>query len=112
MKGIDTFLIAYESRAPCVTLIDIENSICNDYNYYMAQLSQQYNHNVNNLTITKVSKFEQLFLGPLIKNQIVREILRIPDEITSMQQLKPLRLSSIFKHLENFLTEKGLNKIF
>ena len=107
-KRIDTFLISYECRSACVTLVDIERAICNDYNYYISQ--QVYTNGVNgsNGAAVKVNRFEELFLGPLLKNQIVREILKIPDEIRSVQQMKPVKLSSLFKQLESFLKENNL----
>lgn len=113
-KRIDTFLISYECRSACVTLVDIERAICNDYNYYM---SHQTNSNgvgngsdnsINNNNIQKVTRFDELFLGPLLKNQIVREIFKVPDEIRTVEQMKPLKLASLFKHMEAFLKENNL----
>lgn len=103
-KRIDTFLIAYESRLPCVTLVELERSICNDYNYAIL------NNNLNNTNSnkTKVTKYEELFVGPIIRNQIIRQIFSLTDEVKSIEQMKPVRLISLLKHLENYLNEKDL----
>ena len=98
-KRIDTFLISYETRGPCMTLLDIEQSICKDYNYYISNLDSN---------ITNVTRFEDLYVGPLIKNQIVRQILKVPDQVRSIDQMKPIRMGQVFKHLENYLKEYDL----
>lgn len=113
-KRIDTFLISYECRSACVTLVDIERAICNDYNYYMSHQTNSNgarngsDNNINNNNIQKVTRFDELFLGPLLKNQIVREIFKLPDEIRTVEQMKPLKLASLFKHMEAFLKENNL----
>lgn len=98
-RRIDTMLISYESRTPCVTLMDIEQFICNDYNYYIS--------NQNGGSV-KVSGFDELCVGPLVKNQIVRQILRLPESVRSVRQLKPIKLATVFKDLEAFLKENDL----
>jgi len=100
-KRIDTFLISYESRTPCVTLLDIEQFIVDDFNYYMA-------NSVAQSGSVKVTRFEELCVGPLVKNQIVRRILRLPEEIQSVEQMKAVKLSGVFKALEAFLKENDL----
>lgn len=109
-KRIDTFLISYECRSACVTLVDIERAICNDYNFYISNQTNTANGMANgsNNVIQKVTRFDELFLGPLLKNQIVREIFKVPDEIRTVEQMKPLKLSSLFKHMEAFLKENNL----
>ena len=103
-RRIDTFIISYESRVPLITLLDLEKLICNDYNYNLAKLNA--NGGVNSLN--KINKFEELFLGPLIKNQLVRKIFNIDDEIKSINQLKPLRSNEILKALVVYLQENDL----
>ena len=102
-KRIDTFLIAYESRLPCVTLIELEHSICNDYNYAISNNSFN-----NNNTKSKITKYEELFVGPMIRNQIIRKIFSLTEEIKSIEQMKPIKLINLLKHLENYLNEKDL----
>ena len=99
-KRIDSFLIAYESRLPCVLLLELEQSICNDYNYTIS--------NNKFSSMTKISKYEELFVGPIIRNQIVRQIFNLNDDIKSIEQLKPIKLINLLKHLESFLNEKEL----
>lgn len=109
-KRIDTFLIAYEVRLPCVTLLELEQSICNDYNYAIANntlLNNNNNNNTNN-TNCKITKYEELFVGPLIRNQIIRQIFNLTEETRSIEQMSPIRLISMLKHLENYLNENDL----
>ncbi len=107
-KRIDTFLIAYEVRLPCVTLLELEQSICNDYNYAIANNTLLNNNNNNNTNNCKITKYEELFVGPLIRNQIIRQIFNLTEEIRSIEQMSPIRLISMLKHLENYLNENDL----
>ena len=90
---IDTFLMFYESKISCFLLSEVEKAICSDYN-----------HNNPN----KVSTYEDLFVGPIICNQIVRQVLKIPEDIKSMKQIKSISLINILKQLENYLIENNL----
>lgn len=82
-----------------MTLLDIEQSICKDYNYYISNLDSN---------ISSVTKFEDLYVGPLIKNQLVRQILKVPDQVRSIDQMKPIRMGQVFRHLESYLKEYEL----
>jgi hypothetical protein len=109
-KRIDSFIISYEFRATCVTLIDMEKAICDDYNYSLLRNSNGNNFSGNNeqKKSPKITRFNELHLGPLIKNQLVRQIFGYPEEITSVKQLKPLKLSDIIRDLCNYLKDNGL----
>jgi len=69
---------------------------------------RQHQQNSSSKNQTKVTKFEELFVGPLIKNQLVRQMLKIPVDVISTKQLKPISGVELCKHLINFLREKEL----
>ena len=101
-KRIDTFIITYESKATCITLVDLEKAICDDYNFSLQRVG------TDPKKIIKISRFDELFIGPLIKNQIVRQIFKYPDEISSIKQLKPQSLNEILNKLCAYLRENDL----
>ncbi len=94
-------MISYESRTPCFTLLDIQQFIVDDYNYYISNSPGQ-------SSCVKAEKFDDLCVGPLIKNQIVRRIFKLPDDIQSVEQMKCIKLGGVFKILESFLKENDL----
>lgn len=97
-RRVDTFIIQYEARLPCVCLAELEKSICSDYNYSIT----------NTPTKTKITRFEELFLGPLVRNQIICQMFDLNAEIKSIEQLKPIKLSNLLRHLEFYLNENDL----
>jgi hypothetical protein len=108
-KKIDTFIISYDSRVSCVCLTDLEDAICHDYNY---AISKQNCSNVNSINTIqndqmKVNKFQDIHIGPLIKNQIIRQLFKIADNVTSIRQLKPIKLIDVMKNLHSFLEENS-----
>ena len=101
-RRIDTFVIAYESRVPLITILDLEKLICSDYNFNLDRMNSKIN------SFNKITKFEELFLGPLIKNQLVRRIFHIEDEIKSIKQMKPVKGSDVLKLLVSYLRDNDL----
>ena len=99
-KRIDNFLISFDYRSPCVTLLDLERVICNDYNFSISNLDQN--------KVNKVYRFQELMIGPLIKNQLIRQMLKIPDEVKSMEQMTSISTKDVFKSLESYLDEYEL----
>jgi acyl carrier protein len=96
---------------PFMALLDLEQLICGDYNYYinnMASKQQQNSRTLKPETPTKATKFADLNVGPLLKNQLVRQIMRIPDDVTSIRQLKPITGVDLCRHLVNYLRENEL----
>ena len=106
-KKIDTFIISYDSRVSCVCLLDLEDAICHDYNYAISKQYDQNSSNNNSSNQLKINKFEEINIGPLIKNQIVRQLFKIADNITSIRQLKPIKLIDVMKNLHSFLEENN-----
>jgi hypothetical protein len=110
-KRVDSFIISYENRASCITLVDLEKGICEDYNYGLLRNTintSMPNSTSNEQKKSKIKRFEELHLGPLIKNQLVRQIFGYPEEITSMKQLRPLKLSEVIRDLCNYLKNNEL----
>lgn len=110
-RRIDTLIIACEARMPYVTLTDLEQIICSDYNYFINNVRNNNNNNSNTQTNpnpVKITTFEELNVGPLIKNQLVRQIFNLPSDVVSDKQLKPISGAELCKHLVNYLREKEM----
>jgi hypothetical protein len=101
-RRVDTFMIAYESRVPLITIKDAEKLICTDQNFHMERM------NPGASAYNRIEKFEDLFLGPLIKNQLVRRMFHIEDDITNIKQMKPISSSEVLKCLANYLRDNEL----
>jgi predicted component of type VI protein secretion system len=109
-RRVDTFIVSYESRVPLITIADAEKLLVTDYNFSVARMNTaaaaaEHRGGTSNV---KIDKFEDLFLGPLIKNQLVRRVFHIDDEITSMKQLKAVRASEVLKTLVSYLRENDM----
>ncbi|CAF0865248.1 unnamed protein product [Brachionus calyciflorus] len=96
-KRIDNIIISSEIKVPFVTLLDLEKFIVTDYN-----------HNSQKFNLTKIRDFEDLYVGPLIKNQIIRRLFQIPDNVNDKEQLKLITGSELLKHLVNYLRDNDL----
>lgn len=108
-RRIDTLIIACEARMPYVTLTDLEQIICSDYNYFINNVRNNNNNSKQaNPNPIKITTFEELNVGPLIKNQLVRQIFNLPSDVVSAKQLKPISGSELCKHLINYLREKEM----
>lgn len=102
-RRVDSLIIAYEARVPLLTIVDLEKLIVTDYNFNLDRQQQQYRS-----AKLKISKFEELFLGPLIKNLLVRRIFHLEDDVVSIKQLKPINATEVLKHLSNYLRDNNL----
>lgn len=100
-RRIDTFVISFESKVPFMTILDLEQMICNDYNHNLFKFNP-------NTKQAKLTRFEELYVGPLIKNQIIRQVFNVPDDVTTLRQLKAIRGSELIKHLISYLQDNEL----
>ena len=55
-----------------------------------------------------ISRFDQLHIGPLVHNRIVRQLFGLDAAaITTGVQMKPLRFGELLRHLHAYLQESG-----
>lgn len=96
-KRIDNIIISSEIKVPFVCFLDLEQFIVNDYN-----------HNAIRFNLQKIRDFDDLYVGPLIQNQIVRRIFQIPDNVNDKDQLKLITGSELLKYLVTYLRDNDL----
>ena len=106
-RKVDTFLLIYEYRLPCITLLDLEDTLCAELTYFLTKYPAASNATTtaNHHNGVKIDCFDQLNLGPLIQNLLVRRIFNIPEHVQSLIQMKPIRFQEILKLLLDYLND-------
>jgi hypothetical protein len=105
-RQIDNFILVSEARLPFLNLVDLEVSIVHNYNHTQSVRMQSSQGASNNLS-NKIARFEEMFVGPLIKNQLIRQLFRFPDNVTSIRQLTPLSAYELINNLYTFLRDNS-----